>query len=50
MARYGPVVQIGEQKEDSDEKPRFASMLKGQHIETITLEEALTVPITSVGG
>ncbi len=41
MARYGPVIQIGEQKEDSDEKPRFASMLKGQHIETITLEEAL---------
>jgi DNA topoisomerase-1 len=43
MARYGPVVQIGEQKEDSDEKPRFASMLKGQHIETITLEEALNL-------
>jgi DNA topoisomerase-1 len=41
MARYGPVVQIGEQNEDSDEKPKFASMLKGQHIETITLEEAL---------
>lgn len=41
MARYGPVVQIGEQSEDSEEKPKFASMLKGQHIETITLEEAL---------
>ncbi len=41
MARYGPVIQIGEQSEDSEEKPRFASMLKGQHIETITLEEAL---------
>jgi DNA topoisomerase I len=41
MARYGPVVQIGEIVEGSEEKPKFASMLRGQHIETITLEEAL---------
>ena len=41
MARYGPVVQIGEASDDPEEKPKFASMLKGQHIETITLEEAL---------
>lgn len=36
---YGPMVQIGEKEEE--EKPKFASLLKGQHIETITLEEAL---------
>lgn len=41
MGRYGPVIQLGLKNEDSDEKPKFASMLKGQHIETITLEEAL---------
>jgi len=43
MARYGPVVQIGEKDENSEGKPRFASMLKGQHIENITLEEALNL-------
>jgi DNA topoisomerase-1 len=43
MARYGPVVQIGEQSEDPENKPRFASMIKGQHIETITLEEAMVL-------
>jgi DNA topoisomerase-1 len=39
MGRYGPVVQIGES--NNGEKPRFASLLKNQLIETITLEEAL---------
>jgi DNA topoisomerase I len=41
MGRYGPIAQIGENAADSDEKPRFASLIKGQQIETITLEEAL---------
>ncbi len=41
MGRYGPIVQIGESDPESDEKPRYASLLKGQHLETITLEEAL---------
>lgn len=41
MGRYGPIAQIGENATDSDEKPKFASLLKGQQIETITLEEAL---------
>ena len=36
---YGPMVQLGTREEE--EKPRFASLQKGQHIETITLEEAL---------
>ncbi|MCF8223805.1 MAG: type I DNA topoisomerase [Bacteroidales bacterium] len=39
MGRFGPVAQIGEASEDK--KPRFASLRKGQLIETITLEEAL---------
>ncbi len=39
IGRFGPVVQIGDS--DSDEKPRFASLLKNQSMSTITLEEAL---------
>jgi DNA topoisomerase I len=39
LGRFGPVVQIGET--ESDEKPRFAGLNKGQSIETITLEQAL---------
>jgi len=39
IGRYGPVVQIG--GSDAEEKPRFASLLKGQSISSITLEEAL---------
>lgn len=42
IGRFGPVVQIGESKAEKDnEKPQFATLLKGQSIETITLEEAL---------
>lgn len=39
IGRFGPLVQIG--TAEDEEKPRFASLLKGQSIETITLEEAL---------
>ena len=39
IGRFGPLVQIG--TNDGEEKPRFASLLKGQSVETITLEEAL---------
>ena len=39
IGRYGPMVQIGEAEDE--EKPRFASLQKGQHIDTISLEEAL---------
>jgi DNA topoisomerase-1 len=38
LGRFGPVVQIGET--ESEEKPRFASLAKGQSIETLTLEQA----------
>ncbi len=41
IGRYGTLVQIGET--NTDEKPRFASMKKGQSIESITLEEALSL-------
>ena len=41
IGRFGPFVQIGEAIEGSDEKPQFASLQKGQSIETISLEEAL---------
>lgn len=39
IGRYGPMVQIG--SVEDDEKPRFASLQKGQHIDTITFEEAM---------
>jgi len=41
MGRYGPIVQIGENIPESNEKARFASLLKGQQLESISLEEAL---------
>jgi DNA topoisomerase I len=39
MGRFGPVVQIGDSA--NTDKPRFASLMKDQLIETITLDEAL---------
>ena len=43
IGRYGPVVQIGAAHADDKEapQPQFASLMKGQSIDTITLEEAL---------
>jgi len=41
LGKFGPIVQIG--NGDEDEKPRFASLLKGQYMETITLEDALSL-------
>ena len=39
IGRYGPMVQIG--SVEDEEKPKFASLLKEQSIETISFEEAL---------
>ena len=39
IGRFGPLVQIG--TPEDTEKPLFASLLKGQSMSTITLEEAL---------
>ena len=43
IGRYGPIVQIGVAHTEDKEapKPQFASLMKGQSIDTITLEEAL---------
>lgn len=38
IGRYGPLVQIGDAE---DPEKRFASLVKGQRLETITLQEAL---------
>lgn len=39
IGRYGPLVQMG--SADNNIKPHFASLQRGQSIETITLEEAV---------
>ena len=39
LGKFGPMVQIG--NTEDEEKPKYASLQKGQFIETITLEEAL---------
>ena len=39
IGRFGPLVQMG--STDSEEKPLFASLQKGQSVNDITLEEAL---------
>ena len=39
IGRFGPMAQIG--SSEDEEKPKFASLLKNQSLETITLEEAL---------
>jgi len=39
---FGPMVQMGEKQEDENApKPKFASLLKGQTIQTITLDQAM---------
>ena len=39
IGRFGPIVQIGEST--AEEKPKYASLLKGQSLETISIEDAL---------
>lgn len=39
IGRYGPMVQLG--NTDTEQKPKFASLKKGQSIDTISLEEAM---------
>lgn len=43
LGKFGPIVQIGESNPDDEtaEKPKFASLLKGQFIENITLDDAM---------
>lgn len=39
LGRFGAMVQLGES--DSEEKPQFAGLKKGQSMESVTLEDAL---------
>ena len=39
IGRFGPIVQLG--STDEEEKPQFASLQKGQSVNTITLDEAM---------
>ncbi len=41
MGRFGPMVQIGDANDN--DKPRYARLQTGQYIETITLEQALSL-------
>lgn len=41
MGKFGPIAQIGEMVEGSDEKPTFAGLRKGQSIQNLSLEDAL---------
>ncbi len=45
LGKFGPIAQIGEARPEDEnaEKPKFASLLSGQLLETITLEEALAL-------
>ncbi len=44
LGKFGPVAQIGQGDElAKDEKPRYGNFKPGQSMETITLEEALTL-------
>ena len=39
---FGPMVQLGEKQDDEDApKPKFASLIKGQTIQSITLDQAM---------
>ncbi|MFA8435955.1 MAG: type I DNA topoisomerase [Marinifilaceae bacterium] len=40
IGRYGPMAQLGDSNNE-EEPPKFASLRTGQHLETITLEDAL---------
>lgn len=41
LGRFGPFVQLGEENPETGEKPIYASLRKGQFLESISLEDAL---------
>ena len=44
LGRFGPIAQIGTTEElEEEEKPKYASLLKGQLLESITFEEAINL-------
>ncbi|MCL2451459.1 type I DNA topoisomerase [Candidatus Saccharibacteria bacterium] len=43
IGRFGPMLQMGEGDKDKDKKPRFANFPKNARLETVTLDQALTM-------
>jgi len=41
LGRFGPYVQLGEENPETGEKPVYASLRKGQFLESLSLEDAL---------
>ena len=41
LGKFGPYAQIGEENEETGEKPVYASLRKGQFLESLTVEDAL---------
>ena len=41
MGKFGPIAQIGENEDGSEEKPKYAGLRKAQSIQNISLEDAL---------
>jgi len=41
MGRFGPLAQIGVANPETEEKPRFAGLMPGMNMESVTLEQAL---------
>ncbi|MBJ6119686.1 type I DNA topoisomerase [Pontibacter sp. BT310] len=41
LGRFGPYVQLGEENPETGKKPAYASLRKGQFLESITIEDAL---------
>ncbi len=41
LGKFGPMAQIGTPEELGEEKPKYASLQKGQSMETITFEETI---------
>ena len=41
LGKYGPIVQLGENDDGSNEKPRYAKLRKGQTIELISFDDAI---------
>ncbi|MHC2990637.1 DNA topoisomerase I [Pontibacter sp. HJ8] len=41
LGRFGPYVQLGEENPETGDKPVYASLRKGQFLESLALEEAL---------
>ncbi len=46
IGRFGPIIQLG----DKDDNPVYASLTKDQHIENLTLEDALALLNNEQGG